>query len=575
MKRMSGIKQQTMLIALIPILLMTVLFGSYSIYARFTDADQALIEHSNLVSDQLAAASEYALFSGNITLLKQNVITALVQSEVKSILVLDANSNILTSANRKNSTRPSIPASVNSQVPMYQDQQILLIYTPILPTQINIDDFENSVTPQNTKALGAVIIEFSKAQLNSSKIEMLLINIAVMLGVIILSIITALWMARRISSPILTMGTLIDKMGSGNLNIRIPAEPAVQELNFLSDHINKMAQQLSEDREHLEQRILDATLSLRLKKEEAEKSNQQVSELNKQLSSALNELETIMEANPDLLYVFNQHGQLVRWNTRLEKFTGLTKDQLMNKNMLDFFFKEDWQKVKEFKLNILKFSSASLEARGIKHDGTLIYYQCNGVALKNVDGEIIGFTGTGRDISERMAVAERMQHMAHYDLLTDLPNRAMFSDRLQLALNMAYRDKKQLALMFIDLDGFKQINDTYGHNIGDALLKVATKQMLLTVRESDTLARIGGDEFMVLLPSIERKEDALTVAEKIRLALCQSMLVEGHTICISSSIGIAIYPEHGTNGIDLIKLADDAMYMAKASGRNIVKLYEN
>jgi diguanylate cyclase (GGDEF)-like protein len=129
--------------------------------------------------------------------------------------------------------------------------------------------------------------------------------------------------------------------------------------------------------------------------------------------------------------------------------------------------------------------------------------------------------------------------------------------------------------MFIDLDGFKQINDTYGHNIGDALLKVATKQMLLTVRESDTLARIGGDEFMVLLPSIERKEDALTVAEKIRLALCQSMLVEGHTICISSSIGIAIYPEHGTNGIDLIKLADDAMYMAKASGRNIVKLYEN
>lgn len=574
MKRMSGIKQQTMLIALTPILLMTVLFGSYSIYARFTDADKALIEHSNLVSNQLAASSEYALFSGNTALLKQNVSTALTQSEVKSILVLDANSNILTSANRKHSAHPSIPASVNSLAPMYQDQHILLIYTPILPTQININDFEDNVTPVNTKALGAVIIEFSKDQLNNSKIEMLLINIAVMLGVIIISVISALWMARRISSPILNMGTLIDELGSGNMNIRIPAEPAVQELNALAQHINNMAQQLAGDREHLEQRIQDATVNLRLKKEEAEESHQQVLKLNNQLSNAINELETIIEANPDLLYVFNQQGELIKWNSQLEKFTGLTKEQLAGKNATAFFCDEDRQKIKDLKLNILKFGSGSVEVRCIKHDGTLVYYQCNGVALKNTEGEIIGFTGTGRDISERLAAAERMQHMAHYDLLTDLPNRAMFSDHLQLALNKAYRYKSRLALMFIDLDGFKQVNDTYGHNIGDMLLKAATRNMLETVRESDTLARIGGDEFMILLPTIERTEDALMVAEKVRLALCQPFTIENYTICISTSIGISIYPEHGTNGTELIKVADDAMYRAKASGRNVVKLYD-
>lgn len=573
MKRMSGIKQQTMLIALIPILLMTFLFGSYSIYARFNDADNALMVNSSLVSNQLAASSEYALFSGNLTLLKQFVNASIVQPEVKSIWVLDANSNILTFANRINNAKASMPASVSAQQPIYQDNNILLIYAPIVPTQLKVDDFENDAQPQKALALGAVIIEFSKEHLNSLKMEMLLINIAVMLGVIIISIIAALWLARRIANPILNMGALIDKLGTGNLNIRIPAEPAVQELNMLASHINNMAQQLAEDRGHLEQRVQNATQSLRVKKEEAEESHQQVSNLNKQLSCALTQIETIIEANPDILYVFNHRGQLTKWNSNLEKFTGLTKDQLLNKKAVEFFYDDDKDILNNFKHTIINTGSASMEVRCIKYDGTLVYYQFNGVVLKNAEGEIIGFTGTGRDISERIEVAERMRHMAHYDILTDLPNRAMFSDRLQLALNKAYRDKKHLALLFIDLDGFKQINDTYGHNIGDELLKVATKQMLGTVRESDTMARIGGDEFMVLLPNIELPEDAIRVAEKIRLSLCQPMVVEGHTINISSSIGISIYPDHGINGVDLIKVADDAMYMAKASGRNVVQLY--
>lgn len=573
MKHMSGIKQQTLLIALIPILLMTFLFGSYSIYARFTDADSTLIKHSNLVSNQLATVSEYALFSGNLPLLKQNVYAALMQSDVKSILVLDAYSNILVAADRKPNAPPSIPASVNAHEPIYQDEHLLLIYHPIFPTQIDLDDVDDGRVLGNSNALGAIIIEFSKAQLNRLKIEMLLINLAVMLGVIIISILAALWLARRISKPILNMGTLIDKIGSGNLTVRIPPVPAVKELNTLTYHINNMAKQLAEDREHLEYRIQDATQNLRHKKEEAEEAHEQVSKLNKQLSFAFNELEAIMEANPDLLYVFNQNGKLVKWNTRLEKFTGLTKEQLGQKNALDFFYVEDKPKFRALKQAVLKSGSDSIEARLIRYDGKLVYFQCNTVTLKNLEGKVIGFTGTGRDISERMQVAERMQHMAHYDLLTDLPNRAMFSDRLNLALNRAYRDKNKLALMFIDLDGFKQVNDTYGHNIGDSLLKVATQLMLHTVRESDTLARIGGDEFMVLLPIIEKQEDALIVAEKTRAALCEPMIVEGHSICISSSIGISIYPDHGTNGIDLIKIADDAMYMAKASGRNVVKLY--
>ena len=180
---------------------------------------------------------------------------------------------------------------------------------------------------------------------------------------------------------------------------------------------------------------------------------------------------------------------------------------------------------------------------------------------------------TVRDITERKAVEERMIYMAQFDALTDLPNRALFTGRLQQALATAKRNKKHLALMFLDLDKFKPINDIFGHAIGDLLLKEAAKRMQGCMRESDIVARIGGDEFVVLLPIVEQEQDAMMVAEKIRHALSQPFDLVGQRMHISSSVGIAVYPEHGKNEKTLVKNADIAMYHAKKSGRNNVTLY--
>lgn len=177
------------------------------------------------------------------------------------------------------------------------------------------------------------------------------------------------------------------------------------------------------------------------------------------------------------------------------------------------------------------------------------------------------------DISDRKAVEEQVQRLAHYDPLTGLPNRILFSDRLQQALAIAKRDKAQLALMFIDLDKFKPINDTLGHDVGDLLLKEVGLRIRECLRESDTVARIGGDEFVVLLPVLETEQDAWRVAEKIRAALNRPFELSGQSLCISSSTGIAIYPEHGADEKVLIKNADTAMYYAKAGGRDNVKIY--
>ena len=571
--KISGIKQQTMLVALIPILVMTLLFGTYSIYSRFADADSALLDRSKLVAHHLAVGNEFPLFSGNVAAIKQQVQAVLAQADVNAVVVIDAKANLLVADGKDNVLLKSLSSKVNADNPVYEDNDVLILYEPIVSTQLNLGEPESPSIAEPAYMLGSAIIAISKSHLNQLKIEMMFINLLVMTLVFLLSIAVALRSARRIANPVMSMSVILHKIGSGKLNARIPPQPAVHELNELANDINKMAEQLAQGRDMLEQRIQSATKDLREKKEEAEQANLDMVSLNEKFSFALTELETIIEANPDLLYVFNRHGQLIKWNTNLKSFFGLAHSQLLQKSVFDFFCAEDKIAVDNWMHEVLEKGSSTIEAQCTRHDGTLVPYLCNGVVLKNPHGEIIGFTGTARDITERKEAAERMRHMAHYDTLTDLPNRALFSDRMKQAIAIASRYKKHMAIMFIDLDKFKYINDTLGHKVGDLLLLEAAKRMQGCVRVSDTVARIGGDEFIVLLHDIETKEDALMVAETIRHALCQPLDLAGNTIHISSSIGISIYPEHGINEDELVNHADDAMYAAKEAGRNIVMIH--
>ncbi len=178
------------------------------------------------------------------------------------------------------------------------------------------------------------------------------------------------------------------------------------------------------------------------------------------------------------------------------------------------------------------------------------------------------FTGIVRDITERRIAEQRIRDLAHTDSLTGLPNRALFHDRLDQAAALARRDRHDLALLFVDLDKFKAVNDELGHDAGDALLKDVAERLRRQVRESDTVARIGGDEFTVLLPAIASRENAAVVAKKIidSLGLPFVLGAKGHEARIGASIGIAIYPADASDADALIKAADSAMYAAKKSG---------
>jgi diguanylate cyclase (GGDEF)-like protein/PAS domain S-box-containing protein len=169
---------------------------------------------------------------------------------------------------------------------------------------------------------------------------------------------------------------------------------------------------------------------------------------------------------------------------------------------------------------------------------------------------------------ERAQTNARLRYTAQYDLLTNLPNRTLFDDRLQVALAKAARERERLALLYIDLDNFKPVNDTFGHAVGDQLLQQVAKRIQSCVRESDTVSRIGGDEFIVLLYTIQAPLYALTIAEYIRAALNQPFTLQGRQLQIASSIGIASYPEHGGDQKHLTRNADAAMYAAKNNGGN-------
>jgi diguanylate cyclase (GGDEF)-like protein/PAS domain S-box-containing protein len=209
------------------------------------------------------------------------------------------------------------------------------------------------------------------------------------------------------------------------------------------------------------------------------------------------------------------------------------------------------------------------EATGLRADGSSFPQEISLSAIAS-DGSTVCVV---RDITERTYAEEQIKHLAYHDALTNLPNRLLFKDRLSVALSHAHREGASLAVLFLDLDRFKVINDSLGHNIGDQLLQAVATRVAACVRESDTVARLGGDEFTILLPRLQRSQDVAPIAGKIIDAVRYPFHIEGREFYITTSIGISVYPEDGSDAETLIKNADTAMYQAKELGRDNYQLF--
>ncbi|QKT04334.1 diguanylate cyclase [Ectothiorhodospiraceae bacterium 2226] len=214
-----------------------------------------------------------------------------------------------------------------------------------------------------------------------------------------------------------------------------------------------------------------------------------------------------------------------------------------------------------------------MEFRVVRPDGTLRWVQARGFPVRDDSGRLVRVAGLMEDVTERKAFEERLQHLAHYDVLTGLPNRALFIDRLDQALAHAQRAREKLAVFYVDLDDFKGINDTLGHEYGDLLLRQVARHLEGVVRAEDTVARIGGDEFTLLLRGLESVADATVVAEKIMSELSRPLPLKEHQCLIRVSVGIALYPLDAQDRDGLLRSADAAMYEVKHGGKQSFRFF--
>lgn len=214
-----------------------------------------------------------------------------------------------------------------------------------------------------------------------------------------------------------------------------------------------------------------------------------------------------------------------------------------------------------------------LELRTNTEQGVTTYLSLSGLPIFNPDGEFQGYRGIVQDITERKQSEERVQYLASHDNLTGLPNRTMFSQIVNMAIKSAYRYERKLAVMFIDLDRFKNINDTLGHEAGDLLLTEMAQRLNAALRSSDVVARLGGDEFVVLLQELGDAEQAAQVARKILAAAVKPVSVLGQELRVTASVGICVYPDDAEDEQSLMKNADIAMYRAKEEGKNTYQFY--
>jgi len=288
----------------------------------------------------------------------------------------------------------------------------------------------------------------------------------------------------------------------------------------------------------------------------------------------MRKLSTAVEQTADAVMITDCDGVIEYVNAAFTKLTGFESSEVCGKTprilksgqLSEIFYRRLWNLILKGEV----FSDTIVNQR---KDGTL-YHEARAITpQRDRSGKVTHFISTGRDITDQILLQERMQHLAHHDGLTGLPNRILLTDRLEQAMTRSKWRDRHVAVLFLDMDRFKVINDTLGHNTGDELLKEIAQRLVGCVREGDTVARLGGDEFAIVLNDVATRDDVIHRAQKVLESVKDPFTIEGRELFVTTSIGISMHPQDGANSQVLLKRADVAMYNAKVGGKNSFKFY--
>jgi diguanylate cyclase (GGDEF)-like protein/PAS domain S-box-containing protein len=277
----------------------------------------------------------------------------------------------------------------------------------------------------------------------------------------------------------------------------------------------------------------------------------------------------IFENMSDSVMIADLQGHILDWSPSAERATGYSKDDMLGQLYTELFLDVDAARLAHsITVKLKREGRWEGELRFRCKTGHIATWEMAVVSLCNEKGALIGNVAVARDVTMRKEAEARIEHMATHDYLTGLPNRTLFRDRLMHAIASARRRQESVAVLLFDLDNFKDVNDSLGHGAGDVLLMETTERLKQSIRDSDTIARLGGDEFAVIQTAINDQTSPSNIAARIRDAMASPFHIDSHEIHVSTSIGIAVFPENGQDPDELLKNADMALYLAKNEGRN-------
>ena len=348
----------------------------------------------------------------------------------------------------------------------------------------------------------------------------------------------------RVLSRLLQVSSRVDRISrSHDLSLRIEVPPGNDEIVHLAESVN---------------RFLDTRREMAI-----------------ELGASEERFLQLTNTAPIFIWMTNLEGVFTWFNDEMLRFVGLERDEFEMFHVEQLIAAQDaalygrvLDRAREAQKNY------QLELRIRRHDGEYRWILLRASPMFSQDKQMTGYAGIGVDISERKEMEAKVEFLAHYDALTELPNRAQLTERLSRAIFDAHFNGTLVAVLFIDLDRFKNINDTLGHQVGDWLLQAVSQRLQHTLRSGDMVARLGGDEFVLVLSGVQSEEQMLPLVLKVQQALSQPYFLSGHELQVTPSIGISMYPKDSLSIHDLLRHADTAMYSVKSSGRNGYSFYD-
>ena len=294
------------------------------------------------------------------------------------------------------------------------------------------------------------------------------------------------------------------------------------------------------------------------------------------LTAQLRLAARVFETTADGIMLTDADDRIIMVNAAFTRLTGYAPDELLGKTLMESSFRPIDPVESDARMDQLHHQGfVTGEVPRFRKDGTPLSLWVTATVVRDGDGRITNYVRVFTDISLLKATQEKLEQLASFDTLTGLPNRRLLHDRLRRALLRAERNETRMALMFIDLDGFKKVNDTFGHDIGDLLLRGVASRLQKCIRASDSVGRFGGDEFAIVLEDAALPNDARRIAERIVTSLAMPFHLDGHDVRIGASIGISLYPTDGIDAGTLLKNADLSMYKAKRAGSNRFEFFSD